>query len=88
MLYLKSSRNWLISFTALLFFLIVIPANADDSTISLPPLNPSPLIESAPDGLPQMETGEQLPSFDQPNINVFKDHQGKYTITFPPFHKD
>jgi hypothetical protein len=83
MLYLRSSRNWLISFTALLFFLIVIPANANDSTISLPPLNPSPLIESAPGGLPQMETGEQLPSFDQPNINVFKDPQGKYTITFP-----
>ncbi|QPM68050.1 hypothetical protein [Atribacter laminatus] len=83
MLYLKNSRYWLTGFTTLLFFLIVIPANADDATVSLPPLNPSPLIESAPGGLPQMEAGEQLPSFDQPNINVFKDPQGKYTITFP-----
>jgi len=73
----------MIGFSVLLFFLLVIPANADDSTVSLPPLNPSPMIESAPGGLPQMETGEQLPSFDQPNVNVFKDPQGKYTITFP-----
>lgn len=73
----------MIGFSVLLFSLIVVPANADDSTVSLPPLNPSPMIESAPGGLPQMETGEQLPSFDQPNVNVFKDPQGKYTITFP-----
>ena len=83
MIYLKNSWYWMIGFSVLLFSLIVVPANADDSTVSLPPLNPSPMIESAPGGLPQMETGEQLPSFDQPNVNVFKDPQGKYTITFP-----
>jgi len=83
MLFLKIFHNLIFLFTVSLLFLMVFPAIAEESTVSLPPLNPSPSIEAAPTGLPQMETGQQLPSFDQPNINVFKDPQGKYVITFP-----
>lgn len=83
MLYLKNSWFWFTGFTGLIFFLVVLPGNASNSTVILPPLNPSPLIESTPGGLPQMETGDQLPLFNQPNINVFKDPSGKYIITFP-----
>lgn len=78
----KSWILFLFVFAMALIFM-VFPAVAEESTVSLPSLNPLPSVEVAPTGLPQLETGEQLPTFDNPNVNEFRDPYGKYIITFP-----
>ncbi len=68
----------------LISMILIFPVFAEEATITLPSLNPTPTPAlTTPTGLPQMETGEQLPSFDNPNINVYRDSMGKFTITFP-----
>ena len=83
MIFMKWSESLLFFVFVLILFVMVLPAFAEEATINLPSLNPSPSIEVSPTGLPQMETGEQLPLFDNPNQNIYKDPQGKFTITFP-----